>query len=78
MLDKPLHHEEMTMLPAKEFFGDSLNELRAHFGIDARPKTETGRRILDGGCMLLTPSVPAWKSGRSATGREWRSRRGEA
>jgi hypothetical protein len=31
------------MLPAKEFFGNSLDELRAHFGIVARPKTEIER-----------------------------------
>jgi len=43
------------MLPAKEFFGSSLDDLRAYFGIAATAKPETKRERLEGGCVLLTP-----------------------
>jgi hypothetical protein len=52
------------MLPASEFFGSSLEDLRVHFGITLRPKRETARKVLEGGCLLLSPK--AWRKRRTA------------
>jgi hypothetical protein len=56
------------MLPAKEFFGDSLDDLRAYFGIAVAAKREVERKRLEGGCVLLT--LKEWRGKNRPPGKE--------
>ena len=49
-----------VMLPAKEFFGSSLDELRTYFGVAVAVKPEIKRECLEGGCVLLT--LKEWRA----------------